>query len=71
MNKENIINVKFDSLIDYLREKDDLIDHLRYTIRQLEKRIEEARRILEPYVEDKEANRYTPIYAAYDELGGI
>ena len=29
MNKENIINIDFKELIDYLREKDQLIDHLR------------------------------------------
>lgn len=44
-NKEDkeIINVGLKELVDYIREKDMIIEHLQFRIKKLEERIEELK----------------------------
>ena len=62
---------EIEKLKDLLHKADNEVASYMYAYFNLTKRIEEVKKILKPYVEDKEANRYAPIYRAYDELGGF
>ena len=53
MNKENNININFTSIVDYIRDKDFLIEDLRFKLDKYKTTIDKIKEILKETIDDE------------------